>query len=108
VAIEDDDVSRSADVHRDELVRPAAPLFEALAARARAGGGPVVVCASHRLADLPGFAEAMRAVPDCEIVRLDPEAACLGALERLDEIPRGGPGHRLIRRLRFERAPRGA
>lgn len=93
-------VTRSAEIQRRDLTRPAAELCRALRDRVEsAGEGPRVALVSHRVAELPGFSELMREVPRLEVVRLQPEAPCRGALARLDQIPLGGPGHRRVRRV---------
>lgn len=97
--------SRVAEIRRADLARPATELYRALRERAeRAASGPLVALVSHRLADLPGFHEAMAETPGLEILRLEPEAACRGALARLEQIPPGEAGHKRIRRLAWEGA----
>ena len=59
----------------------------------------MVVQASHRLTALPGFRESLERAAGVTLVALEPDAACLGALGRLEQIPVGGEGHRLVRRL---------
>lgn len=107
VQIEHRNVSRGAQIRRSDLIRTAADLYRTLIVRAGLGADPdtpVVAHASHRLADLPGFMDAMRGVEPLEIVRLAPEAPCMGALERLEQIPRPGRGHKLVQQLRWSRA----
>jgi hypothetical protein len=100
-------VAHRAEIRRADLLRSSREVLGALIERLVVGGreggeqgsAPVVVQASHRLADLPGFREALERAGDVTLVALEPDAACLGALARLDQIPVGGEGHRLVRRL---------
>lgn len=106
VRIEHGAVWREAQIRREQLIAVVADLYRRLLVRAGAvAGAPVVAHASHRLADLPGFMDAVGRVGALEVVRLAPEAACMGALERLDQIPRPGRGHRLVRRLPWSKSP---
>ena len=95
---------RVAEIRRADLARPVAELAYAMREQSlQMAEGPVVALVSHRLADLPGFAEATDGAARLELVPLEPDAACRGALARLDQVPRGKTGHTRVRRLAWDR-----
>jgi len=101
--LEQNGIAHRAEIRRADLLRPSREIVGTLVQRlaGRDDAAPWVVQASHRLAALPGFREALEDVGNVTLVVLEPEAACLGALARLDQIPVGGAGHRLVRRLEW-------
>jgi hypothetical protein len=58
----------------------------------RSPGEPLVVALTARASAPPGLVEELRALPDCQVIELEPGAAAFGALAREDQIrsPVGG------------------
>jgi hypothetical protein len=111
--LEQNGVAYRAEIRRADLLRSSREVLGALTQRlekdlrdGEGDGAPVVVQASHRLTALPGFRESLERAEGVTLVALEPDAACLGALARLEQIPVGREGHRLVRRLDW--APDGA
>jgi hypothetical protein len=73
----------SVELAREEFVAAAGGSYDAVVhalQRARPARGPLHLRLSHRWASLPGFAERLDGLRDCEVVRLPRGAAALGAL----------------------------
>jgi len=87
---------------RDDFAAAARPCYDALVQvlqRARPAGGALQVRASHRWHGLPGFAERVGAMRDCELRALPRGAAALGALA-FEGVLRREPGQlALVQRL---------
>jgi hypothetical protein len=67
--------------------------------RARPARGPLHLRVSHRWAALPGFAERLAALRDCEVVRLPRGAAALGAIACESAVRREPSALVLVQRL---------
>jgi hypothetical protein len=87
---------------RGDFATAARSFYEALVQvlqRARPAGGSLHVRASHRWHGLPGFAERLGALRDCEILPLPRGAPALGALA-FERVLRREPGQlALVQRL---------
>jgi len=75
--------------------------------RARPARGPLHLRVSHRWATLPGFAERLAGLRDCEVVRLPRGAAALGALAFESTLRRDPAALVLVQRLPVRRASPG-
>jgi len=87
---------------RDDFAAAAGGLYDAVVhalQRARPVRGPLHLRLSHRWAALPGFAERLAALRDCEVVRLPRGAAALGALAWERELRRDPAALVLVQRL---------
>jgi len=94
-------VRLGAELKRSDLAAAADDLYASLVALLRLvhpADSPLVLQVSHRLAHLPGLLEKLAESSDLETVLVSPEAACEGALSRLDEI-RTRDGREFVRRL---------
>lgn len=92
----------SVEIAREEFVAAAAGIYDAVAQalqRARPARGPLHLRMSHRCAALPGFAERLAVLRDCEILRLPRGAAALGALAFEGAIRREPSSLVLVQRL---------
>lgn len=90
------------EVARAEFAAAAEALYEALAQalqRARPAGGPLHVRMSHRWSGLPGLADRLGALRDCELRPLPRGAAALGALAFEQVLRRGQAELTLVQRL---------
>jgi hypothetical protein len=87
---------------REEFAAAAQRIYDSLAQalqRARAGGGPLHLRLSHRLAGLPGLAERLAGLRDCEVIRLPRGAAALGAIAYEAALRRDPGALALVQRL---------
>ena len=87
---------------RGEFADAAGGIYEAVVQalqRARPARGPLHLRVSHRWATLPGFAERLAALRDCEVVRLPRGAAALGALAFESTLRRDPAALVLVQRL---------
>jgi len=90
------------EVPRDDFVAAAAATYDAVVQslqRARPAHGPLHLRVSHRWAALPGFADRLAGLRDCEVVWLPRGAAALGALACQGTIRREPASLVLVQRL---------
>ncbi|MDQ1241556.1 MAG: hypothetical protein QG550_807, partial [Pseudomonadota bacterium] len=95
-------VVHSVELAREEFVAAATRIYDGLAQvlqRARPAGGRLHLRLSHRLAGLPGFAERLAELRDCEVTRLPRGAAALGALAYERTLRRDPGAVVLVQRL---------
>jgi len=87
---------------RGDFADAAGGIYEAVVQalqRARPARGPLHLRVSHRWATLPGFAERLAELRDCEVVRLPRGAAALGALAFESTLRRDPAALVLVQRL---------
>lgn len=82
-------------LQRQDYLKSMHEHYETLTAQldaVRSPGEPLVVALSARASAPPGLVEALRALPDCQVIELEPGAAAFGALAREEQIrsPEGG------------------
>jgi hypothetical protein len=95
-------VAHSVELAREELAAAASRIYDGLVQalqRARPAGGRLHLRLSHRLAGLPGFAERLAELRDCEVTRLPRGAAALGALAYERTLRRDPGAVVLVQRL---------
>ncbi len=98
----------SVTLERRDLLGPVEGFYRAivqLISAARDPGAPLVVQLSHRLAQLPGLTDRLRALEDAHVVPLTAGRAALGVLESLSDIRPRGDQVTLLKRLAWRRAP---
>jgi hypothetical protein len=86
--------SLSVELSCEDFAAAVAPTYDAVlhaVQRARPARGPLQLRVSHRWASLPGFAERLAELRDCEVLRLPRGAAALGALA-YERVLRRDPG----------------
>jgi len=94
--------SLSVELSREDFAAAAAATYDAVlhaVQRARPTRGPLQLRVSHRWANLPGFAERLAALRDCEVLRLPRGAAALGALAYERVLRRDPAALVLVQRL---------
>lgn len=82
------------ELSREDFAAAAAPTYDAVLhalQRMRPARGPLQLRLSHRWAGLPGFAERLASLRDCEVLPLPRGAAALGALA-YERVLRRDPG----------------
>jgi len=92
----------SVELAREEFVAAVGGSYDAVVhalQRARPAHGPLHLRLSHRWASLPGFAERLAGLRDCEVVRLPRGAAALGALACERALRRDPSALVLVQRL---------
>jgi hypothetical protein len=105
--------THAAELSRADLSGAARELYAAVVDTLRRGlvaDAPLALQVSQRLAALPGLLEALGTLPALRPIVVPAEAACLGALARLDTLPAPKGGVSLARRLGWQAdaAPRTA
>jgi hypothetical protein len=102
IALASGDATHSIELAASDFAAAAARIYDEYARvlqRARPAGSPLHVRLSHRFAALPGVAERLAEIRDCEVIRLPRGAAALGALAFERELRRGGRGLALVQHL---------
>jgi hypothetical protein len=92
----------SVEIAREDFVAAAGGTYDAVVhslQRARPARGSLHLRVSHRWASLPGFAERLAGLRDCEVVRLPRGAAALGALACERAVRRDPSALVLVQRL---------
>jgi hypothetical protein len=93
---------------RDELVDRVIKFVEPVVQQVRnllPAGEPAAVQISSRLAEFPGFVEAMARISQVSVFVLEPAAGALGALRRAGALAPVDAGLRLTSALPFDQAP---
>jgi hypothetical protein len=101
--------AREVELHAQEFAAATEHIFQdyiRVLQQARARGVPLHLRLSHRLAGLPGLAEKLAELRDCEVVVLPRGAAALGALNWEDAIRRSDGRVALAQRLPTPLRPR--
>jgi len=101
-------VRYEAELKRSALTLAARPMYASLLEllrRSRPPATPLALQVSHRLASLPGLLDALGSEPEVEVILVEAEAACLGALARLEDICGRGSPLALVCRLSWESLP---
>ena len=91
-----------AELKRSVLTDAAEPMYATLLGLLRRSwpdSNRLALQVSHRLAILPGFLDALASEPQLEVTPVEPDAACLNALDRLEDICVRGAPLSLVRRL---------
>jgi hypothetical protein len=96
--------SLAADLRRTHFTAVVDDLYHSLAEllrRVHPTDAPLLLQVSHRLAHLPGLLDRLASIPDLETVLLPADAACKGALSRLEEIRTRDGRLEFVRRLQW-------